>query len=101
MLHNPIHEDVKLDVEQGFTLTHRVLAEEDIPKYTVKYTIDHWTCNDGIIRILGETDVINGILILNSSITEKLHGIYMLNVRYYDDNSPEILTETIHVNVYK
>lgn len=101
MLHNPIHEDIRLKVEQGFSLTHKVLSEDEVDRYTVTYTIDHSVCNGEIIQILGTSPVINGILILNESVTKQLHGTYVLNVRYSDNTSSETLTQSIYVDIYK
>ena len=101
MLHNPVHEDVRLKVEQGFSLTHRVLSEDTVDDYDVEFTIDHWICNKEIIRILGASPVINGILILNESITKQLHGTYILNIRYSDKTSSEVLTQSIYVDIYR
>ena len=101
MLHRPVLEDIRLKVEQGYTLTHRVLADDKIADYTVTYTVDHWICDGEIIRILGSSDVTNGILILSDNVTRQLHGTYVLNVRYEDNNTPEILTQFIYVDIYK
>jgi len=101
MLHRPVLEDIRLKVEQGFALTHRVLADDKINDYTVTYTIDHWKCDGEIIRILGTSDVIDGILILNSSVTSQLHGTYTISVRYVDNSTSEILTQFIYVDIYK
>jgi len=101
MLHNPIHEDIRDRVEQGFTYTHRVLAEEDLGKYRVEYTVDHWICNGEMIRILGAMPVNDGILVLDKRVTIQLHGTYILNVSFYDVSTPEILKQSIYIDVYK
>jgi len=100
-MHNPIHEDIRLKVEQGYSLTHRVLTDDEALMYTVKYTVDHWNCDKEIIRILSETSIINGILRLNESVTSRLHGTYTLKVKYTHNTTSEIITETIHVSIYK